>query len=390
MWWPMTIRTTPTSQPPARRRPAGKPGRPGGADPRRRAPHLHGPLRRGSAVADARARVRAGHPRRADAGHERLRAGRADARHRAHARTSRSCSSAPPAASSTTPSAATRSGAVDFLYKPLDPHAVRSKVNVFVELFRAAPGTAGSAGAAAARGEHARRLHVDGRARAAQPAQLASTCRRSCGARCWRGPRPPDRAAMLQHGRARRAPDPQHGAPDRRHARRLAHAHRPPGHRAGGLRPGRVRARRSSRRSGAGEGAAACRSRWRRPSRCRCVGDEFRIEQVITNLLTNALRYGGGKPVAVTRGQREDGNEAVRVACATRAWASPPADQERIFEQFERTEGAAQVAGPRARPVHRAPDRAGAPGPAGSAQRARAKAPSSSFRCRCPRRPATA
>ncbi|RYY95027.1 MAG: response regulator, partial [Comamonadaceae bacterium] len=28
------------------------------------------------------------------------------------------------------------SGAVDFLYKPLDPHAVRSKVNVFLDLYR--------------------------------------------------------------------------------------------------------------------------------------------------------------------------------------------------------------------------------------------------------------
>ena len=28
------------------------------------------------------------------------------------------------------------SGAVDFLYKPLDPHTVRSKVNVFVDLYR--------------------------------------------------------------------------------------------------------------------------------------------------------------------------------------------------------------------------------------------------------------
>jgi signal transduction histidine kinase len=42
-------------------------------------------------------------------------------------------------------------------------------------------------------------------------------------------------------------------------------------------------------------------SRWRRRTcRCHCEGDEFRIEQVITNLLTNALRYGDGKPVAVT------------------------------------------------------------------------------------------
>jgi signal transduction histidine kinase len=74
------------------------------------------------------------------------------------------------------------------------------------------------------------------------------------------------------------------------------------------------------------------------------LGDEFRIEQVITNLLTNALRYGQGKPVAVTVGEREDVREAF-VSVRDQGMGIAPADQERIFEQFERTDGAAQVAG---------------------------------------------
>jgi response regulator RpfG family c-di-GMP phosphodiesterase len=91
--------------------------------------------RRRGLVAAAGARVRHGHPRCADARHERFRAGRADARHRK---------------TKNIPivfvSAAGRelnyafkgyeSGAVDFLHKPLDIHAVKSKVNVFVDLYR--------------------------------------------------------------------------------------------------------------------------------------------------------------------------------------------------------------------------------------------------------------
>jgi signal transduction histidine kinase len=71
-------------------------------------------------------------------------------------------------------------------------------------------------------------------------------------------------------------------------------------------------------------------------------GDAFRIEQVITNLLTNALRYGQGKPVAVTVGSDSGwGFVAVR----DQGMGIAPADQERIFEQFERTAGVDQVPG---------------------------------------------
>jgi signal transduction histidine kinase len=61
--------------------------------------------------------------------------------------------------------------------------------------------------------------------------------------------------------------------------------------------------------------------------------DEFRIEQVIVNLLTNALRYGGGEPVEVSV-HRGDGR--VRIDVADRGRGIAPEDVERIFEPFER------------------------------------------------------
>jgi signal transduction histidine kinase len=61
--------------------------------------------------------------------------------------------------------------------------------------------------------------------------------------------------------------------------------------------------------------------------------DRLRISQVVTNLLSNAVKYGGGKPVDVEFGPRDD-----------RAWLSvrdrgigiEPADMSQIFERFER------------------------------------------------------
>jgi signal transduction histidine kinase len=61
--------------------------------------------------------------------------------------------------------------------------------------------------------------------------------------------------------------------------------------------------------------------------------DEFRIEQVIVNLLTNALRYGGGKPVAVSVHDKE-GSVCIEVRDQGRGIA--PEDMQRIFEPFER------------------------------------------------------
>jgi signal transduction histidine kinase len=61
--------------------------------------------------------------------------------------------------------------------------------------------------------------------------------------------------------------------------------------------------------------------------------DEFRLEQVVINLLTNALRYGGGKPISVELVQLP-GAAAIRVS--DRGIGIAPEDRARVFEQFVR------------------------------------------------------
>jgi signal transduction histidine kinase len=61
--------------------------------------------------------------------------------------------------------------------------------------------------------------------------------------------------------------------------------------------------------------------------------DEFRLEQVVVNLLTNALRYGAGKPIRVELEQLP-GAAAIRVS--DQGVGIAPDDQARVFERFVR------------------------------------------------------
>jgi len=61
--------------------------------------------------------------------------------------------------------------------------------------------------------------------------------------------------------------------------------------------------------------------------------DGARLEQVLTNLLTNALRYGGGKPVEVRLTRQEPW---VILEVEDRGLGIAEADLERVFERFER------------------------------------------------------
>ncbi|MGF0334099.1 His Kinase A (phospho-acceptor) domain-containing protein [Pseudomonas sp. NFPP33] len=70
--------------------------------------------------------------------------------------------------------------------------------------------------------------------------------------------------------------------------------------------------------------------------------DEFRIEQVLANLLTNALRYGEGKPVSVR--VRVVGDMA-RAEVRDQGLGISEADQRRVFEQFERVSGTSVAQG---------------------------------------------
>jgi len=61
--------------------------------------------------------------------------------------------------------------------------------------------------------------------------------------------------------------------------------------------------------------------------------DEFRVEQVIVNLLTNALRYGCGQPVEVSV---ERSGDMVRIDVRDQGKGIASSDLERIFEPYER------------------------------------------------------
>jgi signal transduction histidine kinase len=62
--------------------------------------------------------------------------------------------------------------------------------------------------------------------------------------------------------------------------------------------------------------------------------DGFRIEQIIINLLTNAVRYGKGKPVHVSL-VKEGEHAVIKVADQGVGIAEP--EQKKIFEAFERS-----------------------------------------------------
>jgi two-component system OmpR family sensor kinase len=61
--------------------------------------------------------------------------------------------------------------------------------------------------------------------------------------------------------------------------------------------------------------------------------DRLRLEQVLVNVLSNAVKYGAGKPIQV----KLDGDERrVRIEIADSGIGIPAADLDRIFGRFER------------------------------------------------------
>jgi signal transduction histidine kinase len=66
-----------------------------------------------------------------------------------------------------------------------------------------------------------------------------------------------------------------------------------------------------------------------------CVGewDRVRLEQVVTNLLSNAAKYGASRPIEIT----VSGDETTaRLSIRDQGIGIPPEHQARIFERFER------------------------------------------------------
>jgi len=61
--------------------------------------------------------------------------------------------------------------------------------------------------------------------------------------------------------------------------------------------------------------------------------DRLRIEQVVTNLVGNAIKYGAGRPIEVTI---EALGETARISVLDHGIGISPEDEERVFGRFER------------------------------------------------------
>jgi PAS domain S-box-containing protein len=70
--------------------------------------------------------------------------------------------------------------------------------------------------------------------------------------------------------------------------------------------------------------------------------DRSRVEQIGTNLLANAIKYGKGKPIEISA-ERRDAH--VFLVVRDHGIGIPPADQERVFQRFERAVSARHFGG---------------------------------------------
>lgn len=87
---------------------------------------------------------------------------------------------------------------------------------------------------------------------------------------------------------------------------------------------------------------SGCTLLFQRPDPIVGLWDEFRIEQVLANLLTNAMRYGAGKPVQVSVSAT---SEMACIEVRDQGIGISSKSLERIFCQFERAEGSESSAG---------------------------------------------
>jgi len=238
-------------------------------------------------------------------------------------------------------------GAVDFLYKPLDPEAVKSKVNVFVDLFR--------------QKQEVRQI-VDQREATVrelnavqQELQRALEMRDQFMSMVAHELRTPlntlyleaqMRKLQLERGNM------DHFAPEqleRMVARDMRQIHAMvrliddmldvSRIRAGKLsiRPARVDLEALLQRivGDLSHHAADMHSELRLSIVQPVAGcwDEFRVEQVIVNLINNALRYGGGKPVDV---RLHADSQNARIEVIDQGVGIPEEVLPKIFEPFER------------------------------------------------------
>jgi signal transduction histidine kinase len=70
--------------------------------------------------------------------------------------------------------------------------------------------------------------------------------------------------------------------------------------------------------------------------------DRGRLEQIFTNLISNAIKYGNGNPIDISL---EKNHSTVRVNFTDHGIGIAPLDQQRIFERYERAVGERSISG---------------------------------------------
>jgi signal transduction histidine kinase len=70
--------------------------------------------------------------------------------------------------------------------------------------------------------------------------------------------------------------------------------------------------------------------------------DGSRVDQVVSNLLSNAFKYGGGKPVSIVV---QASGDAARLSIADQGVGIAPEDHERVFQLFERAAASSTTPG---------------------------------------------
>jgi signal transduction histidine kinase len=88
--------------------------------------------------------------------------------------------------------------------------------------------------------------------------------------------------------------------------------------------------------------AAACPLTLRLDRPVVGVLDANRLDQIVTNLIANALKYGAGAPVDIGV---EGDDQVIRMTVRDHGIGISPADQQRIFRRFERAADERQYAG---------------------------------------------
>ncbi len=224
-------------------------------------------------------------------------------------------------------------GAVDFLYKPLDSHAVRSKVSVFVEIHRQRQ----QLQEAQAELQRAIEMRDDFVSMVSHELRtplntlyLQTQLRRRMASGATLTPTQLNAMVERDEAQIRNMVRLIDDMLDVSRLRKGTLAIQPA---AADLA---VLTRRVVESYADQAASVGCPLELTAPPALPGVWDEFRIEQVVANLLTNAMRYGGGKPVQVT--VEVSGQEA-RVSVRDRGIGIAPQDQARIFEQFERAVG---------------------------------------------------